>query len=666
MKRITEIEFKNYKAFYESGFENKIEIPKGRNVLLYGENGSGKSSIYEGLKQFFSSSDNTVETIPSRHLKIPKTRIENEGEPNEAEITNEVSVKVKFTDGDNDEIKIFGVPVSDTQGVNYIAEANLLNTFLSYRELLRTYLMDNPKDKEEFRRKFAELLIETILSKQRNSVTQQTFQKSWGDLFVARAWYKEENLEKFTNGLKYEINRLNLILPSLLGHFEKDFKVQLVLEKSKIEYHYSTKQKRSGKYPICEIDLKVQLFGEDAENDEENHLTVLNEARLSALAISIYFASLINTPQNNFNFKILFLDDIFIGLDMSNRLPLLDILKDYKKPVIEQYLDTENNNAVAERIQLLADIPQTEPLPFFRDYQIFITTYDNYWFSVAKNWAQTKAPDNWHYIEMFANQREGLTFNTPLILSSLSYFQKAKYYFKKHEYPSCANHLRKALEKRIKELLPANQHYNEYFDNETGVTEIKKLKTLNQYLEKFIQYCEINGINAAELADLKNLKDWYFNPFSHDNIGTPIFKRELELAIALIDKLDTFEFKILLPASTNLYFRFDNQAGETREYKIELLENLRWIRSYRGNILVDVNIGCYEWTTNGNVNLVDWGLNGNPPQSLFLFYNNKLNRLLNRNVDTRVEMPILWNELMQESNGEPIANLLVAANQPII
>lgn len=53
MRRITSIEFVNYKAFYRSGNENKIIIPQGKSVLFYGENGSGKSSIYEGLKQFF-------------------------------------------------------------------------------------------------------------------------------------------------------------------------------------------------------------------------------------------------------------------------------------------------------------------------------------------------------------------------------------------------------------------------------------------------------------------------------------------------------------------------------------------------------------------------------------------------------------------------------------
>ena len=52
MKRISAIEFVNYKAFYLSGDENKIVIPNGKSVLIYGENGSGKSSIYEGLNNF--------------------------------------------------------------------------------------------------------------------------------------------------------------------------------------------------------------------------------------------------------------------------------------------------------------------------------------------------------------------------------------------------------------------------------------------------------------------------------------------------------------------------------------------------------------------------------------------------------------------------------------
>ena len=52
----------------------------------------------------------------------------------------------------------------------------------------------------------------------------------------------------------------------------------------------------------------------------------LNEARLSAIAISIYLG-MIKRHVQAIPCKILFLDDIFIGLDIANRLPLLDILE---------------------------------------------------------------------------------------------------------------------------------------------------------------------------------------------------------------------------------------------------------------------------------------------------------------------------------------------------
>ena len=338
MKRITAIEFVNYKAFYQNGDENKIVIPEGKSVLFYGENGSGKSSIYEGLKQFFASSDATVETFPSRHIKVPVTRteIQNQGTPEETstEVANEVSVKVTFSDNEGDEVKTFGVLENNTRTANYISQANLLNSFLSYRELLRTYLMENPKDREEFRIKFAQLIIEVILAKQINTVTQQTFLKSWNDLFLPRRMYKVENLTRFTKGLQNEINRINLLLPTLLNYFEEGFSASLSISQNYIEYHHSPKVDRTGNYPIYEIDLDVSLFGESTENEEENHLTVLNEARLSSLAISIYLASLVNTPQENLAFKILFLDDIFIGLDMSNRLPLLEILKNLRSQLL--------------------------------------------------------------------------------------------------------------------------------------------------------------------------------------------------------------------------------------------------------------------------------------------------------------------------------------------
>ena len=524
MKKITAIEFTNYKAFYQQGVQNKIAIPEGKNVLIYGENGSGKSSIYEGLRQFFNSSDNTIEEIPSRHIAVAKTRTENEGTAEAVEVSNEVSVKVIFSDVAGDDEKVFGVPTETVKGTNYINRANLLNSFLSYKELLRTYLMDDVRDRAEFRRKFANLLIEAILAKNINSVTQKTYIKSWEELFVPRAWYKEINLESLAKGLKLDIHKINLVLNEILQYFEPNLSVQLRLDNAEIEFIYSSRHNRIGKYPICEVDMDIKLFGLEVENEEENHLTVLNEARLSSLAISIYLASLINTPQDDFQYKILFLDDIFIGLDMSNRLPLLQIISEFRKPIIEQFVDDETNEIV-ERIQEVNGKKQAEARPFFNDYQIFLSTYDKHWFEIAKNYL---SDSKWQSVEMFTHFENDIGFCVPLILTpSLNYYQKAEIYFRKNkeskDYPAAANYLRKECEQQLKRIL-----YGKYLlkNGEKGSTLLKEeIEELRQSFEKLLSDL---ALDATPYNDFSSIVKATLNPLSHDNLQKPIYKREIE------------------------------------------------------------------------------------------------------------------------------------------
>jgi len=58
MKRITSIQLENFRAFYKS--YEPIVLPNGENLLLYGENGSGKSSLFKALKTYFQSSRNAA------------------------------------------------------------------------------------------------------------------------------------------------------------------------------------------------------------------------------------------------------------------------------------------------------------------------------------------------------------------------------------------------------------------------------------------------------------------------------------------------------------------------------------------------------------------------------------------------------------------------------
>ncbi len=64
--RIQKVTINKYKAFTKSE-----EIPiNGKNVFIYGENGSGKSSFYYALKDFFQSSVENVNPHYSRKSEV--------------------------------------------------------------------------------------------------------------------------------------------------------------------------------------------------------------------------------------------------------------------------------------------------------------------------------------------------------------------------------------------------------------------------------------------------------------------------------------------------------------------------------------------------------------------------------------------------------------------
>ena len=54
MSAISKIKLHNFKAFFTGSEPEEIDL-EGKNLLLYGENGSGKSSIYWALYTLFQS-----------------------------------------------------------------------------------------------------------------------------------------------------------------------------------------------------------------------------------------------------------------------------------------------------------------------------------------------------------------------------------------------------------------------------------------------------------------------------------------------------------------------------------------------------------------------------------------------------------------------------------
>lgn len=576
MKKITSIEFVNYKAFYGEGEQNKITIPEGKNLLIYGENGSGKTSIFEGLKQFFNSTNVDYAESPAKHVRVPKSYVVNEGTADEAEVLNKVSVKLTFQndDGTDSEELIYGVQNSTNSSSDYVRKANQLKSFLSYRELLHTYLMSNLKDRTEFRRKFALLLIETILSEKNNSGTSQSYIKSWADFFIPRASSSNKTalLASFSIGLKQDLNKINLCINEFLTFFSNGIEVNLKLVRSEIIYRPLEREDRTGYYPLCEIDLEVKVNGEIIDDDFETHLTVLNEARLSSLAISIYLSALVITPQTELKYKLLFLDDIFIGLDLSNRLPLLKILSDYKKPLFENGFDAQGR--IVEKIKEIDGIKQYEPREFFNDYQIFITTYDKYWFEVSKQFLQAHNNLNWHYVEMYVDTTTH-NFAVPSIIPCCSKIERAEQYLHKHDYRACATYLRAMCEEELDRILPQFYLKKVIIDNDgnnilTGVN-------LNDKIIGFERFCRDESIDYEPYKYLKLYKNHLLNTLSHNDISSPIYKNELLDTLGSIKALAKISKKIIPDKIKDLGLVVRNKDGNEVSVRIKKIETQNFI-----------------------------------------------------------------------------------------
>lgn len=571
MKKISEIEFLNYKAFYGSGENNKLKIPNGNNVLIYGENGSGKSSMYEGLKQFLESANITDEIVPARNLRVPEfyeiQKQNEEGENYQEQVKNEIGLKVTFDTIEENQIthteKIsFTNEEVSTTTCSFLRQAQSLNSFLSYRELLKTYLVENPKDIRRFKVQFGKLLIETILANRMNSVTQTRNSVEWKRLNTPRLWYKDTIAERLKLGLKKDVENLNMYLNDLIKYFDKKLKINLILEDLYVTSLANEKDNRKAYYPYISVDLNLLFSDFPIIDDEgvENHLTVLNEARLSSLAISIYLASVITTSQDNFDFKILFLDDIFIGLDMSNRLPLLEILTKYKKAKLEIKLNEASNEL--ETTYLLEENGEIdrEEDSFFKDYQIFITTYDQNWYHIARNFLSIREKKKWSYIEFF---KDDLTndFEVPAIYHSKTNLTKADDYIIQHDYRAAAIYLRTQLEVKLKEILPSS--LQDHLKNEEGTRNVRtENKNLNDLLISFEIIMEKNNIPFEKFENLRMYKSNILNALSHNDINSSIYKKELLLVKESIEELDELKLFKVHPKLQDLEIRLVDNTNK--------------------------------------------------------------------------------------------------------
>jgi len=491
-KKITKITIKNYRAFYNQPDTEPytIEVPNGENLLIYGENGSGKSSLYHALYDFLEASD-----FPEKQF------IENLF--SQTVIDDEKYIEIEFSDIEKDAttgiITIIPKPYkfdkSNKPEADFIKDTLQIKAFLSYRDILNTHILEtNYKNPNLF-----EIIVKVLLKDYMSIFTLNISIKDYYETIsrtITEVKRFEESRKKHTDTL---IDNFNMSVDEGLNLIKDKTNEYLEIFNSKIKITVPQDTKflrRENKLLSGNLRLNIVY----ANREVNVYQLFLNEARLSALAISMYLAAIYKSTYKP-EYKILFLDDIFIGLDTSNRIPLLKILNED-----------------------------------FKDFQIVMTTYDKQWYEVAKQFFGTKSKDNWKYFEMYVDDFT-YPYEIPVIIPFKSNIDKAEKYLAKHDYPACGIYLRKECE-RILDYLLKPEHHKRVENNKQCKTNPKNLNAL---INNFKSFCENENIEYKQFEDLGVYKDAVLNPLSHNDINLPIYKEELLSIIRILKKLNDIQ-----------------------------------------------------------------------------------------------------------------------------
>ena len=227
----------------------------------------------------------------------------------------------------------------------------------------------------------------------------------------------------------------------------------------------------------------------------------LNEARLSALALSIYFAGRLTcTPAVASDvLKLLVLDDVLIGLDHANRLPVLDLLQKH-----------------------------------FATWQIVLLTHDRGWFDMARGWLDETA---WHCIEIFEGDRSAAA-PMPVVRSAANrpakqYLAHAKKLLAEHYVEASANYTRHGFEAALRGGCQLNNVPVAFQQNTKDVKSEELLKAVEDWAKldpaRKLRFEPV-------LTRLRLLRNVVLNPYSHP-LAPNIPTTEVQSAIAEVEKL---------------------------------------------------------------------------------------------------------------------------------
>ena len=432
--KITRISLQSFRAFDEC-FE--LDLEGGKNLLLHGENGSGKSSIYLALRRFFEERGDKIAN--HRNHFSPPAR------------ASHVRIHIKGTDVSgtkyDDEFiwdATSGHPLPVPENLDDAAISKEMRSmlvdgawragFLDYRTMLRTHLLSNPLSRSNrgpaihdsiygaeligLGAQLFDLVSLVILAGVRVTTTGgreatigALMRSVWENRPRGRHGYQLRSANShsnlFTNAFNSKLPELEVKLTEFLNHFE-NHQLSIQFQPISLTWDKGTLDLKGAEL-IPEITFRGQAV--------TDHHQILNEARLSAIATCLFLAG-VHLSDNDYGNpaypRFLVLDDTLIGLDLQNRLPVLRILSG----------------------------------DHFKNHQIFLLTHDRVWYDLARGHLREK--DGWLHRELIADEDSG--YLIPRQKSSQTDLETARQHLRNGDLKAAAVYARSAFEWKLRNV----------------------------------------------------------------------------------------------------------------------------------------------------------------------------------------------------------------------
>jgi energy-coupling factor transporter ATP-binding protein EcfA2 len=564
MNRIDTLHIHNFKFFQA---QEPIKLG-GKHMLLYGENGSGKSSVYWSLYTLFEASlkesDDQIQKYFSKTLFDGEDCLVNIHAPQTAPGSDDFNSFIRLVTDDEQPVT-YSIPVpnlsirgnADAQRINYASD------FINYRLLLgfSSFSHSEPIDLYNlFRWNIFTYVRFPAVDFTRNGDTKSVTSASemWADILKGPneydfgRKYSDEEFAEYVDSPAYTafkqsfqlfherfqalIDYINLHAPDYLkklGYSNFDFQLDLQpatfsLESDPDKYHLN---------PFA-VGLTVTEYDGIPQAVKKPH-SFLNEAKFSAMAISIRFAILKQKLQENC-LKFIVLDDLLISLDMSNRQRVLDlILKE-----------------------------------FTTNYQIISLTHDRSFYEITKEKIKNAGFEKqWVFYEMYIDDTDNSSTPKPIIIPAKSKLKKAEEFIALHDYPAAGIYLRKECEDLIEQLLPDFLKYEVKTNNEGNLQTVAL--TLNDRIGKLQEFCLKEGIAYEPIKDLKIYKDCFLNVVAHNDKESPLYKSELINVLQALKELKKVKrTRHVIKSNKDLLFDLNNGAANTFHSSVRVKGNL--------------------------------------------------------------------------------------------